>query len=186
MINQSKNTVTNLKIYAMPTTKLKAFLDEKKTRYFTIRHSKAYTSQEIAASTHTSGKNFAKTVIVKIDNEMAMCVLPASYHIDFELLRDLFGKRNISLATETEFKYLFPDCEIGAMPPFGNLYGMEVYVAESLSEDEEIAFNACTHSEMIKMKYKDFEQLVQPKIFKFSGKTMSFPTDPSERWEMDY
>ncbi len=170
----------------MPTTKLKAFLDENETKYFTIRHSKAYTSQEIAASSHISGKDFAKTVIVKIDNEMVMCVLPASYHIDFDLLREIFGKKNISLATEAEFKYLFPDCEVGAMPPFGNLYGMKVYVAEALTEDDEIGFNACSHSEMIKMKYKDFEKLVQPQVFKFSGKTVSFPTDPSERWEMDY
>ncbi len=170
----------------MPTTKLKAFLDENETKYFTIRHSKAYTSQEIAASSHISGKDFAKTVIVKIDKEMVMCVLPASYHIDFDLLREIFGKKNISLATEAEFKYLFPDCEVGAMPPFGNLYGMKVYVAEALTEDDEIGFNACSHSEMIKMKYKDFEKLVHPQVFKFSGKTVSFPTDPSERWEMDY
>jgi Ala-tRNA(Pro) deacylase len=92
----------------------------------------------------------------------------------------------VVLATEVEFKYFFPDCEIGAMPPFGNLYDMEVFAAESLSEDDEIAFSAGSHSELIKLRYKDFEKLVQPRVFKFSDKTVSFPPDPEERWVEDY
>jgi len=170
----------------MPVKKLKAFLDENNVKYVTIRHSNAYTSQEIAASAHISGKEFAKTVIIKIDEKMAMAVLPASYQVDFKLLKKIYGTQKVSLATEAEFKYFFPDCEVGAMPPFGNLYDMEVYVAESLSEDKEIAFNAGTHTEMIKLSYKDFEQLVQPRVFKFSRKTISFPNDPEERWVEDY
>ncbi|MBN1987219.1 MAG: YbaK/EbsC family protein [Prolixibacteraceae bacterium] len=170
----------------MPAKKLKAFLDENQVKYVTIRHSNAYTSQEIAASAHVSGKEFAKTVMIKIDGKMAMAVLPASYQIDFNLLQEIFGTRKISLANEAEFKYFFPDCEVGAMPPFGNLYDLEVFVAEKLAEDEMIAFNAGTHTEMIKMKYKDFERLVQPRILKFSWKVVSMPGDPSERWEMDY
>ena len=90
------------------------------------------------------------------------------------------------LATEEEFKYLFPDCEVGAMPPFGNIYDLEVYVAETLAEDEMIAFNAGTHTEMIQMRYEDFERLVHPHVLKFSWKTMSMPGDPSERWQIDY
>lgn len=170
----------------MPSNKLKTWLDENNIRYFTIRHSKAYTSQEIAASVHVSGKNFAKTVVVKIDGKMALFVLPASFKIDFGMLGSIFRKENLMLAHEGEFRHVFPDCEIGSMPPFGNLYGLDVYVAKSLSEDDEISFNACSHSEIIKMKYKDFEKLVKPKILKFSTKEVSYPADPSERWEMDY
>jgi len=120
-----------------------------------------------------------------VDGKMAMAVLPASYHIDFEILKEIFGTRKVELATESEFKYRFPDCELGAMPPFGNLYDMEVYLAESLSEDEEIAFNAGSHTELIKLSYSDYQRLVEPRIFKFSWKTVAFPSDPTERWE-DY
>ncbi len=169
----------------MPVKKLKAFLDENDVKYVTIKHSSAYTSQEIAASAHLPGKEFAKTVMFKINGSMAMAVLPASYHVDFEVMQEIFGTKDVKLALEAEFNYLFPDCELGAMPPFGNLYEMEVFVSESLAEDEEIAFNAGNHTEMIKLKYADFERLVQPHVFKFSEKIMSFPSDPSERWEMD-
>lgn len=169
----------------MPVQKLKAFLNENNVKYVTIKHSMAYTAQEIAAKAHVSGKNFAKTVIIKVDGKMAMTVLPASYQVDFEILQEIFGTKKVELATEEEFKYLFPDCEIGAMPPFGNLYDMEVFVAESLAEDEKIAFNAGNHTEMIKLEYADFERLVKPRVFKFSWKTFSFPGDPSERWAMD-
>jgi len=169
----------------MPVKKLKAFLDENNVKYVTIKHSMAYTSQEIAAKSHVSGKEFAKTVIIKIDGKMAMTVLPASYQVDFNSLQEIFGTKKISLATEEEFKYLFPDCEVGAMPPFGNLYDMEVFVAETLAEDDDIAFNAGNHTEMVQLRYKDFERLVEPRVFKFSWKTVSFPGDPAERWAMD-
>jgi Ala-tRNA(Pro) deacylase len=147
----------------MPGQKLKEFLEEKHIKYVSISHSTAYTAQEVAASAHVPGKEMAKTVMVKIDGKMAMAVLPANYQIDFNKLRELAGSKNVELASEEEFKYMFPDCEIGAMPPFGNLYDMKVYVAESLAEDEEIDFNACTHRELIRIKYKDFEKLVKPK-----------------------
>ncbi|QGY47403.1 deacylase [Maribellus comscasis] len=170
----------------MPAKKLKAFLDEKDIKYVVIKHSSAFTAQEIAASTHVSGKEFAKTVMIKIDGKMAMAVLPASFQVDFNLLQEIFGTRKVSLASEAEFKYFFPDCELGAMPPFGNLYDLGVYVSETMAEDKMIAFNAGTHTEMIKLEYKDFERLVQPRVFKFSWKTVSIPGDPSERWELDY
>jgi len=166
----------------MPIKKLKKFLDENQIKYVTIGHSSAYTSQEIAAAAHICGKELAKTVMINIDGMMVMAVLPASYHIEFDNLKEIFGTRNVSLATEPEFKYRFPDCELGAMPPFGNLYDMEVYVAESLTEEKEIAFNAGSHTELIKLDYADYEDLVKPRIFKFSKKTFSFPSDPSERW----
>ncbi|NQU54682.1 MAG: YbaK/EbsC family protein [Bacteroidetes bacterium] len=170
----------------MPVKKLIAFLDENNVKYLTIRHSSAYTAQEIAAKAHVSGKEVAKTVILKIDERMVMAVLPASYEVDFYLFREIFGTKKVTLASEAEFKYFFPDCEVGAMPPFGNLYDMEVFVAESLTEDKDIAFNAGSHTELIKLSYEDFERLVQPRIFKFSKKIVSFPKDLEERWVEDY
>ena len=170
----------------MPSKKLKAFLDANSIRYVSIRHSSAFTAQEIAAKTHISGKEVAKTVMIKLNNKMVMAVLPASYQVDFDLLREIFGTHHVSLASEEEFKYLFPDCEVGAMPPFGNLYDLEVYVAQSLTEDEVISFNAGNHTELIQMNYVDFVRLVQPHVFKFSMKEMALPGDPSERWGLDY
>jgi Ala-tRNA(Pro) deacylase len=153
----------------MPIKKLKGFLDSKKVKYVSIVHSMAYTAQEIAATTHIPGKEIAKTVMVKVDGAMAMAVLPASYRVDFDLLEKASGAKKVELATEAEFKDMFPECEVGAMPPFGNLYGMEVFVAETLAEDEEIAFNAGSHTELIKLAYKDFEALVKPRKLKFSA-----------------
>ncbi len=152
----------------MPIQKLKECLDKNGIEYISIRHSKAYTAQKIAAATHIPGKELAKTVMIKVDGKMAMAVLPASYHVNFEELRVCIGAKKVVLANELEFKDIFPQCEVGAMPPFGNLYGMDVYVAESLAEDEEIAFNAGSHVELIRLAYKDFAKLVKPKVLKFS------------------
>ena len=157
----------------MPSKKLKDFLDEKKIKYVAMKHSSAYTAQEIAASAHIPGKELAKTVIIKIEGKMAMAVLPASYKVSFDQLKDALGVDEVRLAYEQEFIDKFPDCGVGAMPPFGNLYGLDVFCAESLAEDEEIAFNACTHTELIKMKFKDFEELVKPKKMKFSALSKS-------------
>ena len=152
----------------MAVKKLKEFLDSNKIKYTTIAHSPGYTAQEIAAAAHISGKEVAKTVVVKIDDKMAMAVLPASYKIDLNLLKKAAGAGKVELAGEREFESRFPDCDIGAMPPFGNLYGMDVFVAEKLAEDEEIAFNAGSHSELIRLAYRDFEKLVRPKKAQFS------------------
>ncbi len=153
----------------MPLKKLRDFLDSKNIKYVTIDHSRAYTANEIAATAHIPGKELAKTVMVKIDGKMTMTVLPAYCKINFELLQEATGANNVELSSEQEFKDMFPGCEIGAMPPFGNLYGMEVLVDESLCEDEEIAFNAGSHTELIRLPYKDFEKLVKPKLVKFSS-----------------
>ncbi|MDZ7270951.1 MAG: YbaK/EbsC family protein [candidate division KSB1 bacterium] len=152
----------------MPVKALKEFLDRHKVKYTTINHSTAYTAQEIAAAAHVPGKELAKTVVVKLDGKMALAVLPASQRIDFDRLKELAGAGNVELASEREFKELFPECEVGAMPPFGNLYGMEVYAARALSEDAEIAFNAGSHTQLIRLAYKDFARLVQPKIGDFA------------------
>ncbi len=151
----------------MPATKLKAFLDSHGVRYVNIRHSVAFTASEVAESVHVKGRDFAKTVIVKIGSMMAMVVLPASRRIVLHDLREMLGSNELRLATETEFKGAFPDCEVGAMPPFGNLYGMPVYVAASLTEETEISFNAGTHSEVIQMAYDDFAELVKPMVLDF-------------------
>lgn len=155
----------------MPVRKLKEFLNSNKIKYVSIKHSLAYTAQEIAASAHIRGKELAKTVMVSLDGKTAMAVLPASYRVDLDRLKKATGAKKIKLLAEKDFKDTFPECEIGAMPPFGNLYGMEVFVAASLAEDDEIAFNAGSHTELIRMAYKDFERLVKPKVFEFSFKT---------------
>jgi Ala-tRNA(Pro) deacylase len=138
-------------------------------KYVVISHSRAFTAQGIAAISHISSRELAKTVIVKLDGDLAMAVLPASYQVDLELLRRATGVSPAELATEHEFKRHFPDCETGAMPPFGNLYGIPVYVDETLTEDREIAFNAGSHYELIKMSYADFAHLVKPEVMDFSS-----------------
>ena len=152
----------------MPVKKLKEFLDKEKIKYVSIIHSPAYTAQEVAASAHITGKELAKTVIVQLDGETAMAVLPANRKIVLQDLRDVTGADQVKFVPEDDFKKQFPDCETGAMPPFGNLYGMAVYVAASLTQNEEIVFNAGSHIEVIKLAYQDFERLVRPQVVSFT------------------
>ncbi len=152
----------------MPVKTLKQFLDKEKVKYVSLIHSTAYTAQEVAASAHIPGRELAKTVIVQLDGETAMAVLPANRKVVLQDLREATGADQVKLVPEEEFKQRFPDCEIGAMPPFGNLYGMEVYAASSLGENADIAFNAGSHTEVIKLAYKDFERLVRPKVVSFT------------------
>jgi len=158
----------------MSLTTLKQFLDSQQIQYIVISHSVAYTAQGIAALAHIPGKELAKTVIVKIDGELAMAVVPASRHVDLVLLKSAAGATTVELAAEADFKGSFPDCETGAMPPFGNLYHMRVIADESLALDKEIAFNAGTHRELVRLAWEDFEKLVKPKIARISlGKVQS-------------
>jgi len=154
----------------MPIAKLKAFLDANNVKYTTVTHSTAYTAQEIASLVHIKGQNLAKTVIIKVNGEMAMAVLPAHRQVNLLLLAAAARTNTAALATEPEFRDLFPGCETGAMPPFGNLYGMRVYVEESLTKDKEISFNAGTHNELIRLSYQDFERLVRPTAVGFAYK----------------
>ncbi len=119
----------------MPAQMLKEFLDSNNIKYLTISHSSAYTAQEIAARAHIPGKELAKTVLIKINGQLVMAILPASDKVDIDLLKDQLGVENVRIAYEQEFMDKFPDCEVGAMPPFGNLYGLDVYVAKSLTHD---------------------------------------------------
>ena len=153
----------------MPVQTLREFLDRNRIKYVTISHSAAHTAQEVAASAHIPGRAMAKTVIVKLDGRLAMAVLPSSEMVDLELLADAAFAQRAELADEDEFRDRFPDCELGAMPPFGNLYGMDVYVADSLAEDDEIAFNAGSHTEVIRMAYPDYARLVKPRILRFGA-----------------
>ena len=153
----------------MSLTRLKEFLDSHNIKYVVISHSVAYTAQGIAALAHIPGKELAKTVVVKIDGALAMAVVPASCHVDLMGLKEATGTRNVQLASEDEFRDKFPDCETGAMPPFGNLYGMNVYIDESLSRDKEVAFNAGSHRELVRLAWADLERLVQPKLMKIAA-----------------
>lgn len=153
----------------MQKSQLHEFLDVRGVKYNSMFHSPVFTAQEVAASAHVPGKEIAKTVMVKADGRVIMVVLPATKRIDFERLKDVIGAERLELAKEEEFKGLFPACETGAMPPFGNLYGVEVFVDELLTEDDEIAFNAETHSELIRISFNDFFRLVKPSIGEFAA-----------------
>ncbi|HTT18622.1 MAG TPA: YbaK/EbsC family protein [Candidatus Sulfotelmatobacter sp.] len=152
----------------MPLSKLREFLDSHNIKYLVISHSLAYTAQGVAALAHVSGKKLAKTVIVKIDGILAMAVVPASDHVDLDQLRTLTGAKTVEVATEREFKDAFPDCETGAMPPFGNLYDMPVYADVNLSRQEEITFSAGSHRELVRMRWEDMARLVNPTVDKLA------------------
>jgi Ala-tRNA(Pro) deacylase len=118
----------------------------------------------VAATAHVPGKEMIKTVMVKVDDRMTMVALPASANLDFNKLRDSLKARHVELANEREFRDLFPECEVGAMPPFGPLYEVEMVLSNKLAEDEFVAFNAGSHREVIKMAFKDYQQLTHPRM----------------------
>jgi len=148
----------------VPARKLKQFLDDKNVRYVVITHSPAYTAQEIAAAAHLPGRELAKSVVVHLDKSPALAVVPATKQINFDKLRKAAGAKKASLANEDDFAKMFPGCELGAMPPFGCLYDLPTYADESLAEDDAIAFNAGTHSELIQLTFNDYRQIAEPKI----------------------
>ena len=153
----------------MPAKKLKEFLDDHHVQYEIIPHSPAYTAQEIAAVAHVSGREMAKTVMLNVDGKMEMAVLPANERLDVKQVSDAMGANQVRLAREDEFKELFPECETGAMPALGNLYGIEVLMADSMAFEPDICFNAGTHEELLRMSSRDFEQLVHPRVIHISG-----------------
>lgn len=148
----------------MPVQRLKEFLDKNDIRYVLISHSRAFTAAATAAITHIPGKEIAKTIVVDVDGILAMAVVPGSRHLDLQTFQRELGARRVRLVTEEEFKDVFPDCEVGAMPPFGTLYGLNVYVDTKLQDDSEIAFNAGSHRELLRMQYSDFERLEHPMV----------------------
>jgi len=146
----------------MLSPRLYHFLDERHGDYTALTHPRTVTAQETANAAHLGGQRFAKTVMLKLDGELAMMVMPASYRLDITRLSRAMGGRMVELAEEAEFRDAFPDCEVGAMPPFGNLYGMPVFVDARLAEQDEVAFNAGTHTDAVRMSYAEFERLAQP------------------------
>lgn len=153
----------------MPLSSLRDYLDKHDVKYVVISHSPAFTAQGVAALAHIPGKELAKTVIVKADDKLVMVVLPASLQVDLEQLKKTTKANNVALASEDDFRDRFPECETGAMPPFGNLYGIEVFAEESLRKDKEIAFNACSHRELIRLAWQDFERLAKPTVIRFAA-----------------
>jgi Ala-tRNA(Pro) deacylase len=152
----------------MPILKrLQSYLDNHKIPYEVVSHLRAYTAHDVAQKVDVSGDLVAKVVVVKADKYFVMTVLPSTWRVDLKRLRDALEAREVRLATEAECANLFPDCQVGTMPPFGNLYGMEVYVDQLLTEDESIVFEAGTYVGAIKLLYKDFAGLVRPKVAAF-------------------
>ncbi len=144
--------------------KLKNYLDSEGVKYEVLAHAPTFTAIETAEATHIAGIELAKSVIVRIDGVLSMAVVPATHWVDLDKLQLLTGAEMVELADEREFRDRFEDCEPGAMPPFGNLYGMAIYAANPLAEDREIVFNAGTHTEAVKMLYADFERLARPVV----------------------
>ncbi len=155
----------------MPVQRLKEFLDKNNVKYVVISHSRAFTAAAIGAITHIPGKEIAKTVMVRLDGKLAMVVVPGSRSVDLNALKTVIPAQTATIVPEPEFSDAFPDCEVGAMPPFGVLYDLPVYVDEMLTKDEEIAFNAGSHRELVRLSYKDFERLAKPKVVKIVRKT---------------
>ena len=147
--------------------KLKMLFEEEKVPFEIMTHSESYTAQETAAGLHVPGAQLAKVVMVKADGDLIMLVLPAEHNIDFGKLKKILGSKKIVLAGEEDFGDLFPDCDLGAMPPFGNLYGVPVWVEEHMTQQQNIVFNACTHHEAARITYADYERIVQPEVAAF-------------------
>ena len=151
--------------------RLENYLRENQVPFEEQHHPRAVTAQEVAASEHVPGRMLAKTVMVLADGEIAMLALPAPYQVDLEKAAAALGVDEARLAEEEEFEDSFPDCEVGAMPPFGNLYGVPVYVEKTLAEDETIVFRSGTHTETMSVSYSDFERLVEPTVAQFALRT---------------
>jgi Ala-tRNA(Pro) deacylase len=152
----------------MPVLKrLQAYLDSHKIPYEVVNHDAAYSARRTAEALHVPGDMFAKVVVVKADQRFVMVVIPSTWRIDFKRLEEALDSRHVRLATEHELAGLFPDCEVGTMPPFGNLYSMAVYVDQLLTQDEHIFFDAGTHTGAMKLRYRDFAELVHPAVAQF-------------------
>lgn len=148
--------------------KLKSYLDDLGVPYETTVHPTAFTAQEVAASAHVKGDCMAKTVMVKAGGEDIMAVLPATSRISFDELKRVLAAEDARLATEEEFRDRFPECDVGAMPPFGNLYGIKEICDSHLAQHDTIVFNAGSHDEVIRMRYADFAKLVHPTVAPFA------------------
>lgn len=148
--------------------RLHDFLEQQHVPYETLTHTTDFTAQHAAADTHTPGREFAKTVLVRVDGKPAFAVLPAHHRVDFDRLRDALGAEEVELCSERDMEELCPDCDPGAVPPFGNLYEVPVYLSPAMIDDEQITFNAGNHQTAVRMAYKEFDRLVHPKVVDLS------------------
>ena len=144
------------------------YLARNSVQYEVIEHAPAFSAHEVAVVSHLPDKDLAKTLIVNADGKFCMVLMPADHRMDDHMLHDLLKAKHVHLASEEDLKQIFPDCEIGAMPPFGNLYALPVYADKTLAADEEIVFNACSHTKSIRLKMNDFIRLVKPVVAEFS------------------
>ena len=144
------------------------YLARNSVQYEVIEHAPAFSAHEVAVVSHLPDKDLAKTLIVNADGKFCMVIMPADHRMDDHLLHDLLKAKHVHLASEEDLKQIFPDCEVGAMPPFGNLYALPVYADKTLAADEEIVFNACSHTKSIRLKMNDFIRLVKPVVAEFS------------------
>lgn len=149
-------------------TRIKKYLEEQGVEYKATVHPTAYTAQQVAQATHTKGRSVAKVVMLKADGKLVMAVLPATHRVNLEKAKAVLAAQDVALAKEEEFKDLFPDCEVGAEPPFGNLYGVEMIADSVLWEDAQITFNAGTHSDAITIAFTDWLKLTNPKRAEFA------------------
>ncbi|RMF57859.1 MAG: deacylase [Calditrichaeota bacterium] len=143
---------------------IRDYLDSQRVPFETIHHRRDYTAQETAADTHTKGQDFAKTVILWADNQYYMVVVPATRRIDFDKVKQALKAEKVALASEEEITSICPDCEVGAMPPLGPLFNLPVLISHHLTYDHMITFNGGTHEDVIRMTYRDFDELVKPKV----------------------
>lgn len=152
----------------MPVRRLKQLLDKNGVQYEIITHPRAYTAAAVGRLTHIPAREIAKVLVVCVDGVLSLAVVPGSRHLDLHALQTALCAREVALVSESDFKNLFPDCELGAMPPFGTLYGLSVYVDEELTADDEIAFNAGSHKEVLRLAYEDFKQLEHPRVVRIA------------------
>lgn len=147
---------------------LKNYLSERKISFELLTHPEAFTAQEVAHAIHKTGKVLAKTIIVEADAKTVMAVVPAHHKVKLSLIKSTMGARDVHLVPEEKLRQLFPDSDLGAMPPIGPLYNMPVVISKELAQQQEVVFNACTHTDCVKMAYTDFERLVAPKVAEIS------------------
>jgi Ala-tRNA(Pro) deacylase len=148
----------------MPISKIKSYLERAGVSYMTLDYADAYTAQEVAAATHISGSQMVKTVMLKVDDALLMVVVPANKRVDLDRVREATGADRVTLADEADFGSLFKGCEVGAMPPLGHLYGVDMLVDTGLAGQDKIAFRAGTHDELVRMGYEDFARLAKPRV----------------------
>jgi Ala-tRNA(Pro) deacylase len=149
--------------------RLGQLFEREKVSYEIVRHPPGYTAQHVAAHTHTRGREFAKTVVLRADDRYVMAVLPAHRRVSLDRARETLGAGKVRLATEEELRRLFPDSEVGAEPPFGNLYDLPVYASPELAENERITFNGGSHEQCVRIRWADYERLVRPTLADWSG-----------------